>query len=125
MLIRAEVFAKVGFMDERYFVYGDDTVFVCRAREAAFCLRYTPATVLFHKVSTLTGGTKSDFTIWWSTRARGLFIAKHFAGLEGSMARLMFRMYMLTRMVAGSDSLEIYKKRVMAFDEGIEVIEGY
>ena len=124
MLIRAEVFAKVGFMDERYFVYGDDTDFVYRARECGFGLRYTPSAVLDHKVSSLTGGQNSEFSIRWSSRARGLFLAKHYRGFKRGAVKAIIRMYMLTRRIAGSDSADVYKRRVIAFDEGIKVIDG-
>jgi GT2 family glycosyltransferase len=121
MLIRTEVFAKVGFMDERYFVYGDDTDFVHRAREAGFGLYYTPAVALDHKVSILTGGTNSEFSIRWSTRARGLFIAKHYRGLKRFAATAIFRMYLLSRRISGHDSPDLYKRRLEYFHEGIKV----
>jgi hypothetical protein len=120
MLIRAEIFAKIGFMDERYFVYGDDTDFVHRAREAGFGLLYTPAVALEHKVSILTGGPYSEFSMCWSTRARGLFIAKHYRGLKRFAATAIFRMYLLSRRISGHDSTQLYKRRLKYFEEGIK-----
>lgn len=121
MLIRAEVFAKVGLMDERYFVYGDDTDFVYRARECGFGLRYTPSAVLDHKVSSLTGGTYSEFGMRWSTRAQGLFIAKHYRGFKRVAATLIFRIYLLSRRISGHDAPDLYGRRVGYFKEGIQV----
>ena len=121
MLIRAEVFAKVGFMDERYFVYGDDTDFVHRARESGFGLRYTPAVVLDHKVSILTGGPYSEFSMRWSTRSRGLFIAKHYRGFKRVAATVIYRMYLLSRRITGHDAPDLYGRRLGYFKEGIQV----
>jgi GT2 family glycosyltransferase len=64
MLIRKEVFDKVGLMDEKYFVYGDDTDFVYRAIHKNRTLWYLPQSIVYHKESTSTG-KQSDFTIYY------------------------------------------------------------
>lgn len=69
MLIRASVFEKVGFMDEKYFVYCDDTDFCIRAKLAGIPLTYDPDMSLWHKVSSICG-LNSPFSIQMSTRNR-------------------------------------------------------
>jgi GT2 family glycosyltransferase len=78
VLIRKEVFEKVGLMDERYFVYSDDADFMYRAMKANVKLMYLPDAKLMHKVGILTGGETSAFSIRYGTRNRIFFLLKHF-----------------------------------------------
>ena len=80
VLIRKEVFGKVGLMDERYFVYWDDTDFMYRAKKAGVHLLYLPDATLLHKVGSLTGGGDNDtpFAIRFGTRNSLYFMLKHF-----------------------------------------------
>ncbi len=86
MLFAASVFAKVGVMDETYFVYYDDADFVWRMRECGLSIRYVPESVVWHKVSTSTGGFFSPFTIYYTNRNRIYFIRKNLKGLQRAFA---------------------------------------
>jgi GT2 family glycosyltransferase len=78
VLIRKEVFEKIGMMDERYFVYWDDTDFMYRAKKAGVKLMYLPEAKLLHKVATLTGGAATPFAMRYGTRNSLYFLLKHF-----------------------------------------------
>ena len=56
LLARREVFEKVGFLDEGYLAYYEDTDFCMRARRAGYRVRYIPEGVLWHRISASTGG---------------------------------------------------------------------
>lgn len=77
MAVKSDVFAKVGMMDERYFVYYDDTDFVLRCLRAGIKLRYLGKLALYHKVSSSTGGGASKFSIYYYNRNRLFFIKKN------------------------------------------------
>jgi len=77
VLIRRDVFAEIGLMDERYFVYSDDVDFMFRAKEAHLSMFFVPNARLWHKVNGLTGGSESDFTYYYGARGRALFLYKH------------------------------------------------
>lgn len=77
MLIRSSVFEKIGLMDEKYFVYYDDTDFCIRALKQKQTLYYYPVATLIHKVSSLTGGEESNFAIQYYMRNKVYFIRKH------------------------------------------------
>lgn len=77
MLIRKEVFEKIGFVDEKYFAYYDDVDFVLRAGKAGFKIFYEPSLYILHKVSTITG-TESPFYVYYSNRNKIYFIKKNF-----------------------------------------------
>lgn len=80
MMIGAAVFSRVGRMDEQFFVYYDDTDFVWRMARAGIRIRYVPASVVLHKVSTSTGGERSPFTLYYTNRNRVYFIRKNLQG---------------------------------------------
>jgi GT2 family glycosyltransferase len=78
MLLSKKVFEKVGLMDEQYFVYYDDNDFVIRAKNIGFKIYYLPQAEVFHKVSFSTGGSESEFSIYYLNRNRIYFIRKHY-----------------------------------------------
>lgn len=77
MMIAKEVFEKVGYMDEKYFAYYDDTDFVLRATRAGFKVYYEPSVSILHKVSSSGGGDLSTFYIYYSNRNKIYFIRKN------------------------------------------------
>jgi hypothetical protein len=81
MLVKKEVFEKVGIMDERYFAYYDDTDFVLRATRLGYRIFYDPSLVLLHKVSSSVG-TNSPFYVYYSNRNKIYFIRKNFKGIR-------------------------------------------
>ncbi|MDY5122301.1 MAG: glycosyltransferase family 2 protein [Treponema sp.] len=79
MMIKKEVFFNTGIMDEKYFVYFDDTDFIYRAvHKNGNTLLYCPNTSIEHKESYSTGGVKSDFGLKYYYRNKVYFIKKHF-----------------------------------------------
>ncbi len=81
-MFHKEVFEKVGLMDEKYFVYWDDTDFIVRATNFGFKILYLPSYIIQHKVSISTGGRTSLFSTFYFLRNRLYFIRKHFKGLS-------------------------------------------
>lgn len=79
MLIQSEVFARIGIMDEKYFVYCDDSDFCWRATiMGKEKMSYIPEAVIYHKESFSTGGVKSDFGIHFIRRNNVYFALKNF-----------------------------------------------
>ncbi|MGK5043083.1 glycosyltransferase family 2 protein [Janthinobacterium sp. GB1R12] len=94
MLIHRSVFDAIGVMDDKYFVYHDDTDFVWRSNLAKFRIYYWPEGEVWHKVSSSTGGSASPFSIYYGERNRIYFIRKNF----GALAKLVaFSYYFATR----------------------------
>lgn len=93
VLYRRSVFDAVGFMDERYFVYHDDTDFMLRCLRAGQRLVLLPYAHLLHKVSSLTGGAESEFSVRMGTRNRAYMMTKF-------MGRLVASPYMLGMLAA-------------------------
>jgi len=59
MMIRSNVFARIGLIDEQYFLYFDDNDFCLRAKRAGLKLIYLPSATLRHKVSALAKNSPS------------------------------------------------------------------
>ena len=96
MMIKKEVFEKVGLMDEKYFVYYDDSDFIYRTNENGYKIVYFPKAVVAHKVSVSTGGSESLFFIYYVTRNRIYFIRKN---LPFIYKLISLPYFFLTRMV--------------------------
>lgn len=94
MLVHRSVFDTIGLMDEKYFVYHDDTDFVWRANHAGFRTYYWPEGLVKHKVSSSTGGAVSTFSTYYCERNRIYFIRKNFSGMQKALA---LSYYLLTR----------------------------
>lgn len=82
MLIRTMVFERIGLLDEAIFAYCEDTDFCIRLGKANLAIHYIPDAVIHHKVSSLTGGTKSDFYIKNAAFGKAYVLAKHGTRLE-------------------------------------------
>jgi GT2 family glycosyltransferase len=87
MLIHRDVFNSIGIMDEKYFMYYDDTDFCVRATNHEFKILYVPEALLWHKVSSSSGGEESLTTIYYTNRNRLYFISKY---IEKSFRVVMF-----------------------------------
>lgn len=76
VLIRREVFEKIGLYNEEYFLYLEDLDFSVRASRAGFKIIYQPAAVVWHK-NAQSGGFGSGIHDYFFTRNRLLFGLKY------------------------------------------------
>ncbi|MEI6752664.1 MAG: glycosyltransferase family 2 protein [Paludibacter sp.] len=76
MLIQKDVFKCIGLMDEKYFVYWDDTDFIYRSKKIGKTLWYFPKVTINHWEGTSTG-VKSDFSIYYLFRNFVYFTLKN------------------------------------------------
>lgn len=72
LLIRREVFDRIGMFDESMFAYFEDNDFLVRAKKAGFKIFYNGRTFIYHKVSR-TAGIGSKITDYYTTRNRLIF----------------------------------------------------
>lgn len=84
VLIRKEAFEQIGFLDENYFIYYEDADWMYRLKLMGMRIWYEPSFVLYHKVSSLTGGAKSNFTVYHATKSKIYFIKKFYTGYKRS-----------------------------------------
>lgn len=87
LLVKREVFEKVGLLDPSFFLYWEDPDFSMKAKKHGFETYYVPYTCMWHKVSASTGGSGSPTNDYFLTRNR-LFFAFRYAKLRTKFAVL-------------------------------------
>lgn len=80
MCVKAKVFHEVGFLDESFFLYEEDTDFCNRVLKKGMEIFYEPAAVIFHKVSASTSKDKkmSPTTQYYMVRNKYIFLKRNF-----------------------------------------------
>lgn len=113
MMIKADTFLKVGFLEENYFMYYEDADFCIRLLRAGVGITYVPAAKLWHKVSVSTGGSDSPFSTYYMTRNRLHYVKENrdFFGMRPYIFSLVTR---VIRMIQCKDR-EVRR----AFKDGI------
>jgi GT2 family glycosyltransferase len=119
VLIRKEVFEKVGLMDEHYFVYVDDVDFMYRAMKKEIRLIYTSEATLLHKVGHLTGGEDSPFTHRYCTRNRVYFMLRHIGPIYSFPILVCYQLYFVACLLFRRFSLNSFRTKQRAVMEGI------
>lgn len=77
MLIKKEVFEKVGLFEEKYFLYYEDNDFCIRAQKRGFGIIFVPEAVVWHKNASSAGGSGSELQDYYITRNRLIFGMKY------------------------------------------------
>ncbi len=84
MMVRKEVFEKIGFFDEKFFAYLEDLDFCLRARRAGYKLLYVPRSIVWHK-NAGSSGVGSDTHQYYMTRNR-LIVGFRYASFHTKIA---------------------------------------
>ena len=77
MLVKKEVFERIGLFDENYFAYFEDNDFGFRARKSGYKIMFAPKAEIWHKVSSSSGGKINAFKEYYMNRNRIWFMKKH------------------------------------------------
>jgi GT2 family glycosyltransferase len=121
LLIRKEVFERIGVMDSRYFTYVEDTDFSYRAKQAGLKLMYLPSASLLHKAHSLTGGLFSDFMMRYTTRNRIYFMLKHFGPWRGLYYVPAYQVHLVLQLLSRRVKPSMFWLRERAFFEGLRL----
>lgn len=99
MIIRREVFEKVGFLNESYFMYFEDVEFCYRVKREGFKVMINPSVAIKH----LSGGSSSDPKFrQWVGEYKGLinFYFSLFGILGGMIIRFLIYLSTILRILA-------------------------
>jgi N-acetylglucosaminyl-diphospho-decaprenol L-rhamnosyltransferase len=82
MLVRSEVFERVGLIDEAYFLYFEEVDFLLRAKRAGYRTFYVPQSRVVHHVGASTGVTNEKqpprrVPDYWFDSRRRYFLKNH------------------------------------------------
>lgn len=84
MVVKREVFEKIGLFNEKLFAYLEDLDYCLRASQAGYKLFYVPQSIVWHK-NAGSSGVGSSLHQYYMTRNR-LFIGMHYASLRTKFA---------------------------------------
>lgn len=76
MLVRRQIFGKIGLFDETYFFYSEDVDFCTRAKKAGFNLSVNPKVSIYHKRSGSIG-LFSKKAIFYHMIGKIIFVTRH------------------------------------------------
>ncbi len=99
MMIREEVFKKIGYFDEDYFMYFEDTDLCSRAKKAGFKIMLNPKVSIKH----LSGGSLDEPSLrQWSGEYKGLYLYyhKHYGAVVALFVRLLMYLSIVLRIIA-------------------------
>jgi len=96
LFVRKKVFEQVGFIDEDYFMYTEDTDFCYRAKTAGWKVMYLPRWSIIHL-----GGqsSTSEFPIVSEYKSVKLFYKKHYPSWQMPLLILFLKLGAFLRMV--------------------------
>lgn len=76
MFVKREVFNKIGYFDEKFFCYVEETEWQTRALNAGFETALVPTAKLWHRVAYSTGGGDSPLSAYYLVRNRAYYIER-------------------------------------------------
>ena len=85
LMVKRAVLERIGLLDERYFIYYEESDLCARVLAAGHRVVYQPEARLWHKVSQ-TFGQSSEFTLYYMRRNVFLYLGLH--GRRPTLGRL-------------------------------------
>lgn len=79
MMIKNELFEKIGLFDSDYFVYGEEFDFSLKAKRRGYKSVLCPDSKIWHKGEETSGGRWSSFGRYYLTRNRLIFAKKNYS----------------------------------------------
>jgi GT2 family glycosyltransferase len=105
-LIKTDVIQKIGLMDEKFFLYFEESDLALRALQSGYKSLYTPKAKVWHKISQSGGGITKPTGLYYITRNRWIFMKKW----AGKGDYLFFFLYQIAAAILFPLVLSIYYK---------------
>ena len=115
--LKASVINDVGFLDEDYFLYEEDSDYCYRMLRKGKHIIYIPSSIIYHKVSASTGAV-SPLTQYYTSRNRFLFISKNFEGINKVVAFIYSYLLMIKRCIYREINFKYTAKGIQAYYRG-------
>ncbi len=116
MLIKKEVFNKIGLLDEDYFNNYEDVDFCYRAKKTGFGIKLIPESVIYHKFAASMGGKFSPFYTYYRTRNNLLFFKKTRQWLPLVLNFLTFPVYSIISSIKNGQIKGVKTTLLAVFD---------
>ena len=121
VMFPSSTFERIGFFDENYFVYFEDTDYFIRMKHAGLRLLYAPEISIAHKVSLSTGGSQSDFSIRYYQRNQIYLLRQHFGLVTVATQVGLIVLKATFRLLAFRDTFRQYVLRLSSIGEGLRM----
>lgn len=95
ILVKREVFEKIGLLDERFFLYFEDVDFCLRAKRAGFKIAVESKSIIIHEL--IEGKQKSIFHKWHLLESNFLFINKYLG--RKRILGYLYLLFLIVKMV--------------------------
>jgi hypothetical protein len=115
LLVRASTMQDIGLLDERYFLYFEDTEWSVRASRRGWMNAVVLQARVWHKVSRSTGGLSTPAVRFYYVRNRYLFMRAHRPSSLGSLWKLRYAWRICSEYLALRDELESREAVIAAF----------
>ena len=97
MLVRRNLFSKIGMLDEDYFMYAEESDFCYRSKKAGYAVMFTPSAEVIHL------GGQSTKQLFYKMKAQYyrsylLFIKKHKGNLSYLIAVFFTSLFVFLRL---------------------------
>ena len=112
---------RIGFQDEIYFIYWEDTDYVYRMNKAGMQILVDPRVQLFHKVSVSTGGPSNPTTLRYLYRNHMIFLRKFHGRLAILLALLIIATKAALRLISGSMTVKQSRIAIGSVIEGLKI----
>ncbi|MBH31545.1 MAG: hypothetical protein CMG71_06085 [Candidatus Marinimicrobia bacterium] len=90
MFMRGTAVEKVGELDERFFMFGEDLDYCYRIIQAGYSIHYVPETQIIHYKGESVKSAPID-SVNWFYEAMNLFVNKHFSRTASLLTRMVLR----------------------------------
>lgn len=121
MIVKSDVFKRIGALDERFFMYAEDTDFCLRAWENGYSCIVSKSDVIHHKISA-TSGYKSAFSVYYRTRNLYYLLKKHKNDLGHTYFYLkLFHFGIIKNLIKNFAKMSIFK----AFKINLIIIKAW
>ena len=77
MMLHRDIVNKVGYLDESYFMYYEDTDYCARLKQNGIRITYIPEARIWHKIGKSTNGEYSKFTAYYMAKNRLKFVNRY------------------------------------------------
>jgi len=96
MLVRREVIEQVGLLDERFFMYAEETDWCYRIKQTGWQIMFTPNAEIIHLHGVSSKQVKPKMVVQWR-RSMLLFFKKHRSLLAYGLVWILIDLFYLTR----------------------------
>lgn len=98
MLINAEVVKSIGFLDECFFMYYEETDYCLKALKAGYKAAFTRSSLVYHKSDGVHHGS-SLFLFYYLTRNHLIFLQQYQNKVQFAVTAIVFSLYSLLRSI--------------------------